>query len=149
MIDRAGVFMIQRKNLGLNFGGKLQKIFSFFVTLLVLSNCGVHKASFDCSGSKGMGCGSMIGVHKAIKNDEFPKDSDNDQISSSKENNKITVNSHIGEAFTTNNNGHQIYRTQDKIMRVWFNGYFDSQNNFHDSQYIYTIISPAQWVVTK
>ena len=41
----------------------------------------------------------------------------------------------------------KISRSKDKVMRVWFNSYFDEHNNFHDSQYIYTIIQPSQWLV--
>jgi hypothetical protein len=42
-----------------------------------------------------------------------------------------------------------IYRSTDKVMRIWFNSYFDETNNFHGEQYIYTVIEPAQWVVDK
>lgn len=120
----------------------------FCIFLFGLSGCGVHKASFDCAGSKGMGCGSMLGVHKAIKNDEFPKESDNNQLSKSKASN-VSITNPAGLTYRINSEGEHIYRSQDKIMRIWFNGYFDGQNNFHDSQYVYTIISPAEWVVAR
>lgn len=124
------------------------RLLSISIFIFCLSGCGVHKASFDCSGSKGMGCGSMIGVHKAIKNDEFPKESDQPQIK--KTSNGInTSNNQAGTFFSTNNEGERIFRSQDKIMRIWFNGYFDGQNNFHDSRYVYTIISPAKWILTQ
>lgn len=127
---------------------KAFELISLSILLIGLNGCGVHKASFDCSGSKGMGCGSMIGVHKAIKNDEFPKESYQTQI---KKNINATtaINSQTGSVYRTKTDGNHIYRSQDKIMRVWFNGYFDSQNNFHDSQYVYTIISPAEWIVAR
>lgn len=140
--------MKQKKNLNLNYTFKLVRMLSLCIALTTLSACAVHKASFDCSESKGMGCGSMIGVHKAIKNDEFPKESD--QIQIKKNINATTaINSQTGLVYKTKTDGEHIYRSQDKIMRVWFNGYFDSQNNFHDSQYVYTIISPAEWIVTR
>lgn len=138
-----------------NIGNKLDlrsnlRVFTgISILLFSITGCGIHKASFDCSGSKGMGCGSMIGVHKAIKNKEFPKESENDQLSQNQVKNTNILNSISDSTDRINDDGHQIYRSQDKIMRVWFNSYFDNQNNFHESKYVYTVISPSQWVVAR
>ena len=121
--------------------------------LISLSGCSVHKASFDCPNGKGMGCGSMLSVHEAIKDNNFPRESDNlGQI-----NNKIKQKSALSSTSPANmqvatqtfDNNNLVYRSQDKIMRIWFNSYFDEHNNFHDSQYIYTIIQPAQWLINR
>lgn len=120
--------------------------------LMSLSGCSVHKASFDCPNGKGMGCGSMLSVHEAIKDNNFPRESDN----LSKVNNQIKTKSassstpiNIQTATQAADNNNLVYRSQDKIMRIWFNSYFDEHNNFHDSQYIYTIIQPAQWLINR
>lgn len=120
--------------------------------LMSLSGCSVHKASFDCPNGKGMGCGSMLSVHEAIKDNNFPRESDN----LSKVNNQIKTKSassspsiNVQTATQTVDNNNLVYRSQDKIMRIWFNSYFDEHNNFHDSQYIYTIIQPAQWLINR
>lgn len=131
------------------FNKRVFELLSLSILAFSLSGCGVHKASFDCSGSKGMGCGSMIGVHKAIKNDEFPKESDDNQFNKSKTSKAVSTSNPTGLTYKTNSEGEHIYRSQDKIIRVWFNSYFDNQSNFHDSQYVYTIIAPAQWIVAK
>ena len=133
------------------------KILCLSVALMSLSACAVHKASFDCPNGKGMGWGSMTDVHKSIKDKSF-KDQVETQgykkpakacVSCQKPNlNNAANTSHIIDndqsIYSVKN---KISRSQDKIMRVWFNSYFDEYNNFHDGQYIYTIIEPAQWIV--
>ena len=133
--------------------------------LVILSGCAVHKASFDCPDGKGMGCGSMIDVHQAIKNNSFEsrvEERNHPQataacISCQKTNLSTTAapaqinipsSSRPGYSAKPGHlNKSIVFRSQDQIMRIWFNSYFDQQNNFHDSQYIYTIIVPAQWIV--
>lgn len=139
------------------------------ISMMVLNACAVHKASFDCPNSKGMGCGSMIGVYDAIKSDNFPKGEENFNNSVDKRNSAECINcakdknkskSSISPSSGTaeivmshsykNNNyfgNKKIYRSEDQIMRIWFNSYFDEHNNFYDSQYVYTIIQPSEWVL--
>ena len=47
------------------------KILCLGLGIISLSACSVHKSSFDCPNGKGMGCGSMTDVHKAIKGNSF------------------------------------------------------------------------------
>lgn len=133
------------------------KILSLSIGIMSLSACAVHKASFDCSNGKGMGCGSMTDVHKAIKNNNFKNQEDTQNYLkptkgcvSCQKTNLDTISS-IDPAIYSNQNikltKSRVSRTQDKIMKIWFNGYFDQNNNFHDSQYIYTILEPAKWIV--
>lgn len=131
------------------------------IAIISLSGCAVHKASFDCSNGKGMGCGSMTDVHKAIKNNNFKpqvetqnylkptkgctscqKSNFNNEV-----NNEVNIDSATYNKQNINLTKSRVSRTQDKIMKIWFNGYFDEKNNFHDSQYIYTILEPAKWIV--
>ena len=150
--------------------GYLKTIYLSFA-LIGLAACSIHKSSFDCTGGKGMGCGSMIEVHKAIKNNSF--DSKVESLNKSKSqaacisckknnlDNKEVVPDNLpvilsaslidtGTSYKANSVDRSIVsRSKDKIMQIWFNSYFDQQNNFHDSQYIYTIIAPAQWLVNK
>lgn len=142
------------------------KIMCLCLALINLSACAVHKASFDCHDGKGMGCGSMIDVHKAIKNNSFESEVEArnkpkaaaECISCQKNNlNVVATSTQIINPSSSMGYGSKpgdinksiVSRSQDKIMRIWFNSYFDQQNNFHDSQYIYTIIAPAQWLVAK
>ncbi len=128
------------------------KILCLGLGLISLNGCSVHKASFDCPNGKGMGCGSMISVHEAIKDNNFPRESDNlsktnPQIKTKTASNSTpSVDVQVATQVVDNN---LVYRSQDKIMRIWFNSYFDEHNNFHDSQYIYTIIQPAQWLINR
>ncbi|MCT4635280.1 MAG: type IV conjugative transfer system lipoprotein TraV [Rickettsiales bacterium] len=143
------------------------RILCLSVSMLTISGCNVHKPSFDCSNGQGMGCGSMIGVHESIKDNSFAKDkdsskaltqepvckscqkhkqSDNDTTSYANSN-SILVQENINTKEQLSNP--LIYRSTDKVMRIWFNSYFDETNNFHGEQYIYTVIEPAQWVVDK
>lgn len=141
------------------------KVLSFSLGVVVLTGCAVHKSSFDCSNGKGMGCGSMTDVHKAIKDKSFAREVDarkelmegdacyscqktNPAISTTTQN--MTNVAVVDSSSSINNTSKNLVsRSQDQIMRIWFNSYFDENNNFHDSQYIYTIIKPAQWLVSK
>ena len=135
--------------------------------LLGLSACSVHKASFDCPNGKGMGCGSMIEVHKSIKDNSFASEVEERNqskvkpvcLSCKKNNSMPVITQEMGHNLTpthadmntaaSNASNNVVSRSQDQIMKIWFNSYFDEQNNYHDSQYIYTIIQPAQWLVSK
>jgi len=136
---------------------KLFQISLVSLGLIVLNGCAVHKASFDCPNSKGMGCGSMIKVHEAIKDNSFPRESDeitNKKMITATVNQPITktttqTTEQTAQVIESSSENNVVYRSQDKIMRIWFNSYFDEHNNFHDSQYIYTIIEPAGWLVSK
>jgi type IV conjugative transfer system lipoprotein TraV len=133
------------------------KILFLSIGLMSLSGCAVHKASFDCPNGKGMGCGSMTDVHKAIKDNSFKAQVESQGytkpekacVSCQKSNSKETANisTVIGNNQSIYSIKNKVSRSQDKIMRIWFNSYFDEYNNFHDAQYIYTIIEPAQWIV--
>jgi type IV conjugative transfer system lipoprotein TraV len=145
------------------------RILCLSVGLLILNGCAVHKASFDCSDGQGMGCGSMIGVHESIKDNSFSKEKDSSKSTTlepvcascqkyKKTNNEIATGSISNTNLSSNLfmsdarnelDNKLIYRSQDKVMRVWFNSYFDENNNFHGEQYIYTVIEPAQWVINK
>lgn len=137
------------------------KLLCLNLVLIGLGACSVHKASFDCSGGHGMGCGSMIDVHESIKansftktTDSFKKKSPEPVCVSCQKNNQIIKQSANNINLTEMNSSTKldnnfIYRSQDKVLRVWFNSYFDENNNFHGEQYIYTVIEPAQWVVNK
>ena len=156
--------MIKQKIKGKNICGLLKLVY-LGVGQMALSACAVHKASFDCPNGKGMGCGSMIEVHKAIKDNSFESkvESRNSTKSvpeciSCKKANPASI---TATTQALDNNGlvtsgpkgnivkSTVSRSQDQIMRIWFNSYFDEHNNFHDSQYIYTIIQPSEWVVNK
>ena len=143
------------------------RILYLSIGVFTLNGCAVHKASFDCSNGQGMGCGSMIGVHESIKDDSFNKDkgssknSPQEPVCKSCQKYKQSHNDISSYAYSNptlyqeNINSKEqlasplIYRTTDQVMRVWFNSYFDENNNFHGEQYIYTVIEPAQWVVDK
>lgn len=140
------------KSIGLS---SLFKLLFLSFALINLGACAVHKSSFDCSNGKGMGCGSMIDVHKSIKNNSFEQQESfgarkTVTMCKSCQKDNITNPSNLG---STNGENRTIYsidkisRSQDKVMCVWFNSYFDEYNNFHDSQYIYTIIQPSQWLI--
>lgn len=141
------------------------KLFCLSMGLITLNGCAVHKASFDCPNGKGMGCGSMIDVHESIKDNSFSREREplktkspepvclscqkqtNSQVTTQSINN-LNLNENIANAADKLDNN-LIYRSQDKVMRVWFNSYFDENNNFHGEKYIYTVIEPAQWIVNK
>lgn len=132
------------------------KIFSLIFLLMTISGCAVHKASFDCSNGKGMGCGSMLDVHKAIKDNTFRERTDSRVYDKSIKpcKNCQQLNSEKGEVIILKNSSYndtssaeEVTRSKEKVMRIWFNGYFDEHNNFHDSQYIYTIVEPSKWIV--
>lgn len=141
------------KNMGFY---SLMKLFLLSVSILAVNGCAVHKASFDCPNGKGMGCGSMIDVHKSIKDKSFNQiesygstkagaECKSCQKNNSKDHNSIIRIS--GDDKSIYFIQDKVSRSHDTLMRIWFNGYFDEYNNFHDSQYIYTIIQPAQWLV--
>ena len=148
-----------RKQLIRNTGlSSLLKICLLSAIVMSLGACAVHKASFDCANGKGMGCGSMIDVHKSIKDKSFGQVAPSSSSSSTKsitickncqKNNSNSKNNAEEVSLDTNTiySVDRISRSKDKVMRVWFNSYFDEHNNFHDSQYIYTIIQPSQWLV--
>jgi type IV conjugative transfer system lipoprotein TraV len=154
--------MIKQKIQGKNIRNLL-KLLCLGMGLMTLSACAVHKASFDCPNGKGMGCGSMIDVHKAIKDNSFESKVESRNSTKSVPGCISCQKANPANIATTTqvNNGlvipsakidaakSVVSRSQDQIMRIWFNSYFDEYNNFHDSQYIYTIIQPSQWVVNK
>ncbi len=140
----------------------LLKLLCLGMGLMTLSACAVHKASFDCPNGKGMGCGSMIDVHNAIKDKSFESEVETRNKTKHTTTCKSCQKANLSDASVAAapaDRGqavteaslvkNSVFRSQDKIMRIWFNSYFDEYNNFHDSQYIYTVIQPAQWVVNK
>lgn len=157
----------------LSFPGCLRfnwlKIFFLSIGLMHLSACAVHKSSFDCPNGKGMGCGSMIDVHKAIKDNSFMSQTQpqsttkpakpcvscqtSNVVSATNAANAVSTKAMQDAQGNKNNNQNidvvevEVSRSKDQIMRIWFNSYFDEYNNFHDSQYVYTIIMPAQWLI--
>jgi len=148
-----------REQLIMNIGfNSLLKICLFSVSIMSLGACAVHKASFDCANGQGMGCGSMIDVHKSIQDKSFEQVVSTDFSSSRKaittckscqKSNPVNKNN-TGDISLDSNifySADKVSRSKDKVMRVWFNSYFDEYNNFHDSQYIYTVIQPSQWLV--
>lgn len=149
-------------------GSSWLKILLLSMGLITLSACAVHKSSFDCPNGKGMGCGSMIDVHKAITDNSFISQTQSQSTtkpakpcvscqmanSVSAANAANAVNIAPSKDITVNKSNDsqnidvvEVSRSQDQIMRIWFNSYFDEYNNFHDSQYVYTIITPAQWLI--
>jgi type IV conjugative transfer system lipoprotein TraV len=141
------------KNMGFY---SLLKLFLVSLSILTVNGCAVHKASFDCPNGKGMGCGSMIDVHKSIKDNSFNQIESYGSIKavaeckSCQKNNSKDQNSIVrisGDDKSIYFTKDKVSRSHDTLMRIWFNSYFDEYNNFHDSQYIYTIIQPAQWLV--
>ena len=154
-ISRGNMFSVGLRILCLSLGA------------FILSGCNVHKASFDCSNGQGMGCGSMIGVHKSIKDNSFQKDNyssknlPQESVCKSCQKYKQSDNNTTSYVYSNpillqeNINSKEqlanplIYRSSDKVMRVWFTSYFDENNNFHGEQYIYTVIEPARWIVDK
>ena len=137
------------------------KILSLLLGLIGLSACSVHKASFDCPNGKGMGCGSMTDVYKAIKDKSFAEEVESRKAikkpsspctncqKDSSSNNAITHSINNYQVIKSDISKNLVSRSQDKIIKIWFNSYFDEYNNFHDSRYIYTIIQPAKWVVNN
>jgi type IV conjugative transfer system lipoprotein TraV len=128
---------------------KITKLAVLAMSFSLVTACGVHKGSFDCPNNKGMGCKGMIDVYQKIHekpsnirmNTQVVTESN---LVASQPTDLLAVNKNLEDK---NSAPKSIYRTKDKIVRIWFNGYFDEENNYRDSQYVYSIISPAKWVV--
>lgn len=126
---------MKRKNL---------KLFSLL--LLTLSACSVHKTEFDCKAGKGAGCIALSKVNQMVSDDTLQAEID--KQNKVKKPTCTSCNKEAKSALLSSQNlkPSPMHRTQEKIMRIWFNSFFDEQNNFQGEQYIHTVIEPARWV---
>ena len=46
-------------------------------------------------------------------------------------------------------NENQKYRTKEKVGRIWFAPYIDSEGNQHSEGYIYVVDEKPRWVIQK
>jgi type IV conjugative transfer system lipoprotein TraV len=123
------------------------------VICLVLNGCSVHKANFDCPNNKGMGCKSMTDVYDSIHNKSFGNGIRNAAKASCLECNQssLPVNNDKSTKHEQITNialkaSEPVVRAPEKVLRIWFNGHYDEQNNFRGSQYVYTVLEPAKWL---
>lgn len=125
---------------------------AIITSLTLVTACSVHKGEFDCPGNKGMGCKGMIDVYDTLHQKTPLAPISNvvptfnpHKLDNKSENIDDAVNGMKNEQTPIN----PIYRSSDKILKIWFNGYFDSLNNYRDSQYVYAVISPAGWIINN
>jgi type IV conjugative transfer system lipoprotein TraV len=126
-------------------------------SLSLAAACSIHKGEFDCPGNKGMGCKGMIDVYDML-HQKTPLAPVSNVVSNSSAGHDLAKKTSIdtnqsaniaNSEVTSQGAAKPIYRNPDKIIKIWFNGYFDRMNNYRDSQYVYSVISPASWVINN
>jgi hypothetical protein len=107
--------------------------------ILLISSCGGNFTDkWSCRKTEGdMGC---VTISEADKfHDVQNTNTDNQSLS------KIPSNSN--DDVNPKNQG--LFRTQDKIGRVWIAPYLDAQGNWHEASYVRVVDEFAKWEVRK
>ena len=139
----------------------------------LLNSCGVHKMNFDCQGGKGVGCQRVSRVNDLVNRDMLKSEINTANNKSKKPCSNCNNKNLLGEGPVTLSPISSLNQTQltpglnmptasmptasmttagrskEKVMRIWFNGFYDSYNNFMSEQYVYTVIEPAHWISTS
>jgi type IV conjugative transfer system lipoprotein TraV len=116
-----------------------------------LVGCAPHKMSFECQGGKGVGCKSLSQVNQIIDDKSLDEAIDSQAKRTKKicktceKSSKPKPQSSLLVSPALHPQG--VFRTQEKVMRVWFNSHFDENQNFHAEHYVFTVIEPARWGV--
>ena len=106
---------------------------------LSLSGCASMNGQFDCPASKGVSCKSMSEVDAMVSRGYFADKHTNKSSSTRQTSSKIEVvhEDILGKVAP--------FRTTDKVMRIWMAPFVDSQDNYHSSNYLYTVIQDSAW----
>lgn len=102
----------------------------FLFSILLLTSCNIHKATFDCGSHKGAGCKSVSEVNEIVNHNRV-----SNLVRGQQEDAKIVVE--IGDQTAT--------RTKDKVMKIWFAGYVDGYDNLRGEQVIHALINKGIW----
>lgn len=125
----------------------LKIILSLFV--VTLTGCAGMNNDFDCSkvGGQGVGCVSMGHVNSMADHGAFTF---NDKPQASTVSTTIQVSSNevmnksLGFKRVTPTAGKPT-RTVDEVDRIWIAPWKDKGDNYHDSNFIYTVITYSHW----
>jgi type IV conjugative transfer system lipoprotein TraV len=148
---------------------RLSKLIFILISMQLLISCGVHKMNFECQGGQGVGCQSVSKVNDLVNKDLLKKEiakhnevkKEPGLLSSGCKNCKQVESQQVelqqgdtqqaiaqlGSMNSTSNA--PVSRSKEKVIRIWFSGFFDKQNNYQDAQYVYAVIEPAKWVATQ
>lgn len=116
--------------------------------LLTLTGCAGMNSDFNCDkiGGHGAGCVSMNYVNKQVQNGNINANSDMDHPMSTMGNHdaEVKIEKSLGFYRKVPTAG-QPTRTVDIVDRIWFAPFKDKQDNYHDSNFIYTVITHSHW----
>lgn len=114
----------------------------------LLSGCAGMNSKFDCEvNGQGM-CAPLDRVNRLADQGAFNTTSENAGKISSSINETGAINttqpsSHY--AVDTPKPGEPI-RYGETVQRVWIAPYQDTQGNYHEPSYVYTVVEPGHWV---
>lgn len=128
---------------------KVLKISLLFL-VVSLSGCAGMNGDFNCNkiGGEGAGCVSMNQVNTMANEGFFnqkqntlvtPSASTSIQVSQTE-----TINKKLGYTRAVPTAGRPT-RTVDVVDRIWFAPYKDKEDNYHDSNFVYTVITYSHW----
>ena len=129
---------------------QLVKIIPVISVALLLGGCAGMNNDFDCNkvGGMGAGCVSMGQVNGMVNDGKINANSDlidhpvtadgNDQMQ------QVKIQKALGYKRTVPTAGRPT-RTVDIVSRIWLSPWKDKGDNYHDSSFIYTVITHSHW----
>lgn len=109
------------------------------VTMLSMPGCASFNDKFDCPQNNGFSCKPLSTVNAMISRGELNKRS-----SSKKQLSPHRINGLGYPASSIAPN--QPIRVKEMTIRVWLAPYEDSSGNYHEQNYIYTVVTPEYWI---
>ena len=101
------------------------KLISIIIMITTLA-VGCSNSSFDCNIKNSANCDSISTIDTNISNNS-------------------TVVAPLKEPNYSINQTSNIFRTDEKVLRIWFAPFVDVDNNFHEACYINLLVSEPSW----
>lgn len=126
-----------------------------FLSIFVLTGCGVMNSHFDCPHKPGVMCRSLDQVNAMVSKGVFDK-KHNKRIKIPKfyKVNSLSLKSSIGGNPRKRNIEkkrvtQKPLRSGERVVRVWVAPYQDIEGNYHNESEIYTAVNKNRWIVPK
>ena len=108
----------------------------FSPILLNLSGCIGMNSKFDCNAASGGKCAPMSSINKMADYGAF-------QGAGSRPRTLAQANQSYG--YPLNTFAGQPIRSNESIQQIWIGPYEDTNGNYHEPSYLYTVIKKGRW----
>jgi len=104
------------------------------IALLSLSACSHLNGQFDCPVAKGISCQSMSQID-VMANQGYFREPDN----------KPRLDNRLVFKLKNTRPYHAPLRVEERVLKVWFAPFIDSDDNYHEQSEVYTVVDKSFW----